>query len=89
VTDLKVATAHELVWDPQPLLPSQRAGQACVVCGKVWPRPRHRVGVHGERSDPAMALFDVVVDADDLGQPGSPVYACDDDAPLLQANPQH
>ncbi len=31
-------------FDPRPLSRAQRHGDACVVCGKRWPRPPVRVG---------------------------------------------
>ncbi|WP_344953454.1 hypothetical protein [Actinomadura miaoliensis] len=32
------------VVDPAPLSPAQRAGHACAVCEKRWPRPTERIG---------------------------------------------
>lgn len=34
----------ELVFDPEGLDARQLAGRACVLCGKAWPLPEHRVG---------------------------------------------
>ncbi|RSN58258.1 hypothetical protein DMH08_22900 [Actinomadura sp. WAC 06369] len=36
--------AGDPTFDPAPLSTAQRLGDACVVCGKRWPRPRVRVG---------------------------------------------
>lgn len=33
-----------LLFDPSGLTPTQRDGDACVVCHKKWPRPRIKVG---------------------------------------------
>ncbi|POM23909.1 hypothetical protein BTM25_25350 [Actinomadura rubteroloni] len=57
------ATATEICFDPSGLTSAQRAGRACVVCGKRWPAPPVRVGrVAG----------------------GGAVYACTDDAPVIE-----
>jgi hypothetical protein len=34
----------QLVWDPAALPAAARDGQACVACGKRWPRPRAAAG---------------------------------------------
>lgn len=40
-----VLTARLMVtYDPEGLTPTQRDGDACVVCHKKWPRPRVRAG---------------------------------------------
>ncbi|WP_018657173.1 hypothetical protein [Actinomadura flavalba] len=36
--------ANEVLFDPAGLNRAQRAGRACVVCGKRWPAPQVRVG---------------------------------------------
>ncbi|MBE1534817.1 hypothetical protein [Actinomadura algeriensis] len=36
--------ADDPTFDPAPLNTAQRMGDACLVCGKRWPRPRVRVG---------------------------------------------
>lgn len=36
--------ADEPTFDPTTLTTAQRDGEACAVCRKKWPRPRHRVG---------------------------------------------
>lgn len=33
-----------MTWDPEPLTPAQRAGEACLSCHKKWPAPRILVG---------------------------------------------
>ncbi|MGI8336468.1 hypothetical protein ACRYCC_41560 [Actinomadura scrupuli] len=39
-----MSRANELTFDPGALSAAQRAGDACVVCHKKWPRPRVRIG---------------------------------------------
>ncbi|OLT38629.1 hypothetical protein BJF79_26475 [Actinomadura sp. CNU-125] len=36
--------ADDPTFDPAPLNTAQRSGDACIGCGKRWPRPRVRVG---------------------------------------------
>ncbi|GGV02998.1 hypothetical protein ACFHW2_09285 [Actinomadura sp. LOL_016] len=36
--------AGDPTFDPAPLTTAQRLGDACIACGKKWPRPRVRVG---------------------------------------------
>lgn len=71
-------TGRGLVWDPERLTAAQRSGAACVVCRKRWPRPRFRVGTLGPATDAEAALFAAVDSA-------SPVLACEDCVPLLDA----
>lgn len=69
-----MAAVEQLVWDPEPLDDAQRTGDACVVCGKRWPRPITPVGVLG-RSD-TDSLFDVT-------EPTT-VYSCAECAPAVR-----
>ncbi|MBW8481113.1 hypothetical protein [Actinomadura parmotrematis] len=51
--------ADDVVFDTAGLSRAQRAGRACVVCGKRWPAPRLRVG----RTADGAALFSCSDDA--------------------------
>lgn len=88
VTVNAVAGDGPMVWTPEPLTVSQRAGQACVYCSKVWPRPRIRAGVLGEATEAEPGLFDATAaGAEELGAAGSPLYACEDCGPLVRTSP--
>lgn len=77
-----------LVWAPEALSRQQRSGQACVYCSKIWPRPRIRAGVLGEAAEPEARLFGAeVLGVQELGTAGSPLYACDDCAPMARTSP--
>ncbi|GII78183.1 hypothetical protein Sru01_31650 [Sphaerisporangium rufum] len=51
------AARPTLTFDPDDLTAPQRAGDACAVCHKKWPRPRVRVG-RLPNSAPVMACED-------------------------------
>lgn len=42
---MKWSDFPEIVLDPAPMTGAQRAGDACVVCFKKWPRPQIPVGI--------------------------------------------
>lgn len=82
------AGGDPIVWAPETLSQAQRNGQACAYCSKVWPRPQTHVGVLGEAAEAEAGLFDAAASGvEELGAAGSPLYACEDCAPLVRASP--
>ncbi|WP_019630639.1 hypothetical protein [Actinomadura atramentaria] len=62
-------TPGEVLFDPDGLTAAQRAGRACVVCGKRWPAPPVRVG----RIPGGEAVYACADDAPAVEQAARPV----------------